>query len=93
MIRHIVCWKLDENNKSENIKIMRERLSALVGKIDGLVKIEVGECYMGAWDAVLNSEFETKEALESYRTHPEHVKVADFIHTIMVERTAADYEI
>lgn len=93
MIRHIVCWKLDENNKSENIKIMRERLSALVGKIDGLVKIEVGECYMGAWDVVLNSEFETKEALESYRTHPEHVKVADFIHTIMVERTAADYEI
>ena len=94
MIRHIVCWKLKDENKEENIARMKRELTALVGKIDGLVSLEVGACFEnGAWDAALDSVFESREALEGYRVHPEHVKVADFIHTIMVERTAVDYEI
>lgn len=94
MIRHIVAWKLKEENKKENIERMKKELCALVGEIDGLVSLEVGACFEnGAWDAALDSVFESREALEYYRTHPEHVKVADFIHTIMLERTAADYEI
>ncbi len=93
MIRHIVCWKLAADNKKENIKRMKKELESLVGKIEGLVSLEVGECLEGSlWDAALDSTFESREALEHYRTHPEHVKVADFIHTIMRERTAADYE-
>lgn len=94
MIRHIVCWKLkDTEDKSENIKRMRRELTALVGKVDGLIEAEVGECFVGDWDAALCSLFESREALESYRTHPEHVKVQQFIHTILVQRSAADYEI
>lgn len=93
MIRHIVCWRIKDQNKKENIARMKEELCALVGKIDGLVSLEVGKCFEGShWDAALDSTFESKAALEHYRTHPEHVKVADFIHTIMLERTAADYE-
>ena len=93
MIRHIVCWKLAEENKKENIARMKKELESLVGKIEGLVSLEVGACFEGgAWDAALDSTFESCEALDYYRTHPEHVKVADFIHTIMLERTAADYE-
>jgi len=94
MIRHIVCWKLKEEGKKENIDRMKKELTALVGKIEGLISLEVGACFEGgSWDAALDSTFESREALEYYRTHPEHVKVADFIHTIMLERTAADYEI
>lgn len=93
MIRHIVAWKLKDENKADNIERMKKQLTALVGKIDGLVSLEVGACFEnGQWDAALDSVFESREALEGYRTHPEHVKVADFIHTIMLERTAADYE-
>lgn len=93
MIRHIVCWKLVDDNKKENIARMKKELESLVGKIEGLVSLEVGECFEGSsWDAALDSTFESREALEGYRTHREHVKVADFVHTIMVERTAADYE-
>ena len=93
MIRHIVCWKLKDQNKKENVARMKKELESLVGRIEGLVSLEVGECFEGSpWDAALDSTFESREALEFYRTHPEHVKVADFIHTIMLERTAADYE-
>ncbi|MBQ1262982.1 MAG: Dabb family protein [Oscillospiraceae bacterium] len=93
MIRHIVCWKLKDENKKENVARMKKELESLVGRIEGLVSLEVGECFEGSsWDAALDSTFESSDALEFYRTHREHVKVADFIQTIMLERTAADYE-
>ena len=93
MVRHIVCWKLkDDVNKSESIKRMKDELTALVGKIEGLVSLEVGECFSGEWDAALCSVLESREALEVYRTHPEHVKAQQFVHTVMLERSAADFE-
>jgi hypothetical protein len=94
MVRHIVAWKLKEENREANIERMQRELTALVGKIEGLVSLEVGACFEGGeYSAALDSVFESREALDYYRTHPEHVKVADFIHTIALARTAIDYEI
>ena len=93
MIRHIVCWKFKEGeNTAQNLEKIRRELCALVGKIEGLESLEVGFCEGGEWDAALCSTLRDMEALNYYRTHPEHVKVADFIHTILESRTAADYE-
>ena len=94
MVRHIVAWKLKEENLEANVERMKKELTDLVGKIEGLVSLEVGACFEGSeYSAALDSVFESREALDYYRTHPEHVKVADFIHTIMIDRTAIDYEI
>ena len=68
MIKHIVMWKLKEeahsNNKETNAQLIKEKLEALSGKIDGLLKIEVGIDFLGGnnFDVVLYSELTSKEA-------------------------------
>ena len=46
MVKHIVMWRLKENScgnsKEENKKLIKEKLEALAGRIEGLIKIEVG---------------------------------------------------
>ena len=46
MIKHIVMWKLKENahgnTKHENAVLIRNKLESLNGKIEGLIKMEVG---------------------------------------------------
>jgi len=46
MIKHIVFWRLNEhaygNDKKTNSQILKEKLLAMQGNVDGLLKIEVG---------------------------------------------------
>ena len=44
-----------------------------------------------AYDLVLVSEFESKEALYSYQKRPEHIKVADFVGKTCESRIVVDY--
>ena len=99
MIKHIVMWKLREeahgNDKAANAKLIREKLEALSGKIDGLCKIEVGIDILGGnnFDVVLYSELESMAALDDYQRHPLHQAVLPFVRDAVVERVAVDYEI
>ena len=79
MIKHIVMWKLKDEalgaTAAENAKRLKERLEALKGVVDGVIELEVGintNPSEAAFDVVLYSVFETMDALEAYRTHPEH---------------------
>jgi hypothetical protein len=100
MIKHIVLWKLHEtangNTKVENAQLIKEKLESLIGKIPGLLKIEVGINYKPseqASDIVLYSEFDTRESELAYQTHPEHKKFVEFISACRYERRVVDYEI
>lgn len=99
MIKHIVMWKLKEeahgNDKAVNAKLIKEKLEALDGKIDGLLKIEVGIDFLGGgnFDVVLYSELSKKKALDVYQNHPLHQAVLPFIREAVVDRKAVDYEI
>jgi hypothetical protein len=99
MIKHIVMWKLKEealgNDKAVNAKLIKEKLEALDGKIDGLLKIEVGIDFLGGgnFDVVLYSELSKKEDLDVYQNHPLHQAVLPFIREAVVDRKAVDYEI
>ena len=93
MIKHIVLWKIKEENKEENAKEIKKRLEALVPKIDDIKKLEVGVNENGGeYDAALVSEFESYDDLKAYDGHPEHLKVRQFIRSIAVTRAAVDYE-
>lgn len=100
MIKHIVMWRLKEtahgNTKQENAKIIKEKLEALNGKIPGMLKMEVGIDFSkteSSADVVLYSEFETKEDLDNYQTHPEHKAVMPFVGEARLERRMVDYEV
>lgn len=100
MVKHIVMWKLKETaegaSKAENLKTAQAQLEALITKIPELKSLEVGIDFnrsAAAYDIVLVTAFESREALEAYQNHPEHRKVADFIGKIRQDRVVVDYEI
>jgi hypothetical protein len=48
---------------------------------------------LGSSDLVLYSEFVSREALDAYQAHPEHLKVKPAIKADRIERRTVDYEI
>ena len=99
MIKHIVFWRLNEtaygNNKNVNAQLLKDKLLAMRDKVDGLIKIEVGFDFSNekdSCDVVLYSEFETKEALHKYQTHPEHQAIKKWLGEVRFERRVIDYE-
>lgn len=94
MIVHIVMFKFKEENKEANILHAKELLNALIGKIDVLISMEVGinfDTAERAFDLSLYSKFHTKEDLETYASHPEHLKVVEFIKSAALESKVVDY--
>lgn len=83
MVKHIILWKLKEaltGEEKEQVKAgIKEGLEGLKGKIPGLLEIKVqtqGLASSNA-DVMLDSSFESEEALKGYSVHPAHVEVAD----------------
>lgn len=98
MVKHVILWKLKseyDNEKKEEIKAgIKEGLEGLLGKIPGLVEIKVNTNGLASSnaDVMLDSTFESEEALEAYAVHPEHVAVADSkVRPFTAERTCLDY--
>ena len=96
MVKHIVFWRIQDGPHGDNAKQAKSLLEGLVGKIPGLLKLEVGIDYSRSEtsaDIALYSEFSDKAALEGYAIHPEHLKVVPFIKSVSLERRVVDYQI
>jgi hypothetical protein len=98
MVKHIVMYKLkpfaEGADKKANAIQMKKKLENLQSVIPGSFKIEVGINYNpGGYDVVLYSEFNDHDALETYLLHPDHLRVKEFIHSVMSDRAVADYMI
>jgi hypothetical protein len=98
MIKHIVMFKFKESadgsDKPGNLQKMKAKLEALPSKIGEIKFFEVGVNFSDngvAYDLVLNSGFESKEALYSYQKNPEHVRVADFVQKVCENRVVVEY--
>ena len=93
MVKHIVLYTFKEGvNKAEAVKIVASVLEPLVGKIPGLLKMEIRQAYNGM-DYALYSEFESKEALTAYATDPLHQEAKTHFFHLLDSRVAADYEV
>lgn len=97
MIRHIVAWNYkdgftDIENK-ENAQKVKSELEALTKCIGGIIelKVHIDTLLSGNRDVVLNSLFQSEEALAAYQIHPEHKRVSSFIGTVMQNRACIDY--
>lgn len=95
MIKHIVLWKLaDPDHKAENTAQMKKMLEGLAGIVPGLLKLEVNpNLNPNGYDVCLYSEFVDKTALDGYQTHPAHLECKKFVHSVISDRTAADFEV
>jgi len=99
MVKHIILWQLkDELSESEKINVkagIKEGLTSLVGKVPGLLKVEVeieGLPSSNA-DVMLYTEFESGNALKNYANHPAHVEVANtYVRPFTKTRLCLDFE-
>jgi len=94
MIVHIVMFKFKDQDKESNILKTKEMLNALENKIDALISIEVGinfDTAQRAFDLSLYTTFATKEDLNTYATHQEHLKVVEFIKRVVEDSKVVDY--
>ena len=100
MVKHVLLWTLkDEFDAEEKERIkagIKEGLESLAGKIPGLLEIHVNTNGLASStaDLMLDSTFESAQALKGYSTHPEHVAVADSkVRPYTATRACLDYEI
>lgn len=97
MIRHIVMWRVKGESAAER-NLAREQFrrafEGLRGRIPGMLQLEVGldiDVAEGACDVVLLTEFSDQAALESYASHPEHLRVRDELQGLRLSRHQIDY--
>ncbi|WP_055071400.1 Dabb family protein [Clostridium massiliamazoniense] len=96
MIKHIVMWKLKEENKENNAMKIKNDLEALKDKIAEVKVIEVGINFNeseAAYDVVLYSEFESKEDLDIYQNNKDHKEVGVFVRACTTDRKVVDYTV
>ena len=84
MVRHIVMYRLKDENKEENARQMKEKLHGL--RLDR-------DCNSHQYDVCLTADFDDLAALKYYKGHPLHVAASDFVHEVMTERSAFDFEV
>ena len=100
MVKHVILWKLKEEFSDEEKKQIKagikEGLEGLAGQIPGMTEIKVRiDCLPSSTvDVMLDTTFESSEALKAYSMHPKHVAVADSkVRPYTAVRSCMDYEI
>lgn len=99
MIRHVIIWnfkeELTDSEKTAYAAEIKEKLEALKGVVPGLEEIVVRTGLLGSsnGDIMLDSMFESEEALSGYQTHPEHLKAAALVRSVTAHRSCADFEV
>lgn len=98
MIRHIVAFRLsstDPADRAQQSAGIHDRLTALVGVVPGLLRMEVAPD-LGVVDShfhlVLVSEHEDADALAGYQSHPAHVEASAWVGQFVADRAIVDYE-
>jgi antibiotic biosynthesis monooxygenase (ABM) superfamily enzyme len=94
MVKHIVLFKFKDEDKKENIEKAKKMLERLLDTIPYLENIEVGVNFSNedrAMDLSIITSFDSIESLNEYATHPEHLKVVDFIKNVVEYSKVSDY--
>ena len=94
MVVHIVAFQFKNGNKKANIIQAKQMLENLMGVVPTLRSMDVGLNFSAeerAMDLSIITTFESKEGLDAYVIHPEHLKVVDFIKTVVEYSKVVDY--
>lgn len=97
MIRHVVIWNyadgFSEQQNIENAKKMKDQIEDLAHCISGItdLKVIINPLSSSNADVLLDSMFESEEALAAYQIHPAHQQVSQFVGTVMKNRKCIDY--
>lgn len=98
-IHHIVLFKLKEEadgrTKAENAVLIKEKLDSLSNKIPQIRYMKTGINFTEsdrAFEVALIAEFDSRQDLDIYQNHPEHLLVVEFIKNLRIESKLVDFE-
>ena len=96
MVKHMIIWKLKEDVDKESVSAdIKTALEGLVGKIEGLTEMHIltEKLPSSSGDIMMDSTFESVEALQNYQKHPLHVEIANSkVRPNVDTRLSFDYE-
>lgn len=96
MIRHICMFKLQEENREQNIIKAGEMADQLLKPIKQIRNYRVVTNSKDAPDSnyelSLIFDFDTMDELETYQKNPNHIAFGDFIKKVRTDRACIDYE-
>ena len=96
MIKHIVCFKLNDNSEAEK-NAAKEVLLSMDGKVPTVIGIEVGTDFLGSprsYDVFLQVTLKDRAALDEYQADAYHCDVVKkYMHAHVSSSVALDYEL
>ena len=96
MIRHTVCFKL-ENPTKELVEETCNVLRSMEGRVATAKKIYVGADFLHSprsYDIILQVDLDSREALDTYQNDPYHVDVVKaHMHKVAVASVALDCDL
>ncbi len=94
MIKHIVCFKLNDGERAEKAA---EVLRGMRGNVPEIIEMEVGTDFLRSarsYDVFLSVVVRDKDALESYQKNEYHCSVVKkYMHAVINASVAVDFEI
>lgn len=94
MFTHVVLFRLKDRSPA-SVERAASVLRAMQGNVPSLRGIEVGVNVVPAeraYDIALITRFDSLAAMEEYQVHPNHVKVRDYMVSVMETSVAVDFE-
>jgi hypothetical protein len=95
MIVHVVMIAFRPDTDEAMIEQVRHQIEMLKQQIPPLRSLTTGRNFAQedrAMDLVLIAQFDRREDLEIYATHPDHLKVIDALKPIMEYSKVVDFE-
>lgn len=97
-VKHIVMWNIrgdTPEEKARNTQRLKAAFEDMRGRIPGMRVLEIGVDFSRvdyACDVVLYSEFDSRESLNAYAEHPEHLRVRRELEGLRIARHQVDFE-
>ena len=94
MIDHLVFLAVREDASPEDVEDLIASIRGLKDSVPGVVDLTVGENFSersGGYTHGLFVRFETREDLQRYMKHPDHLAVVEKLDRL-ITRIVADYE-
>ena len=100
MLRHIVFWKISPEGDNSKHREVCDQFQAKCAFLESVIpqfrRYRVA-CNTEARDEknfhiCIDSIFASKEDLEAYIIHPEHLKVREWLNSVTYDKTVFDYE-
>lgn len=92
MINHLVMFRLKDK---ATVAKTKEVLESLDGAVPQLRSITVGLNIVDsprAYDLALVTAFDSLDDMQAYQNHPAHLKILDYVKTVIEASASVDYE-